>query len=140
MGLWDSISSIFDSGSSTPSSGGGWSSDLVSGLISAGSGLANTYFSQKQNQQIANQQIQQRQAEMAQEERLLQLKLAAQGGGGGGGGSGSAEKIARMNNLAQLYANYAQLTQKGGESEASTAIQTGKLMQDPIVARLGALR
>ncbi len=118
-------------------SGGGVSSSLVSGLINAGAGLAGTYFTVSANKEQNDAQI-----ALAKEKLAAELALAKKGGGGGGGGGGGnpALQIARMNNLSALYQNWGALVEKGGEAIGASAQNTGKLGQDPIVARLGVLR
>lgn len=116
--------------------GGGFfnSSNFYSSVINAGLGLAGTYFEQAGKKELAEQ---------AAADRMKELAFIAAnqkgGGGGGGGGSGSAMKIAKMNNLSQLYANYANLMAKAADTESAAAIEGGKLMQAPINIRASRL-
>lgn len=114
-----------------PSSGANQTSIWPS-LIDAGAGLAGTYFTLKGNKEANDLQMQ-----IAKDKLAAEL---AKGSGGGGGGGGNAMALAKLNNLAAMYQNYANLTQKGGTDLANTAATTGKLGTDPIIARLGVLR
>jgi len=107
---------------------------LISSAINAGAGLAGTYFTIGANKENNEAQIQ-----AAKDKLAAELALAGKGGGGGGG-SGQGLQIAKMNNLANLYQNWGQLTQRGGEAASQAAISTGKNAIDPIIARLAALR
>ncbi len=132
-----SIGSLFG-GSDTPTStttaptpkteGGGLWGDgkFLGSVLDAGLGLAGTYFSQKEQKRLAEQYAEQRRAELE-----AQAKLAAAQGGGGGPD--------RRAQLSQLYANWAAMKQRAGESEGQMAQEAGKMMQDPIIARLGRL-
>lgn len=103
-------------------------SSLLPSIIKAGTELAGTYFTLDQNKQNNEQLIAQRQAEME-----AALKAAKGGGGGGGGGQ-------RLAALTSLYNNWAALNQRSGESLAQTAQATGKMGQDPLIARASVLR
>lgn len=111
------------------------SSGFYKSLLEGGIGLAGTYFKQAGDKEMAEQAALQRMKE-------LEYMKANQkpGGGGGGGGAGAALQIAKMNNLSALYQNWAQLAQRSGENLSKTAIDTGQLMQNPIIARAGVLR
>jgi len=111
------------------------STAFYSSLLNAGLGLAGTYFQQSGQKELAEAAAKQRLAEIE-----AASKLKAGGGGGGGGGAGAALKIAKMNNMAALYQNWANLTQKGGADAMEGSIATGKLMTEPINVRLAALR
>jgi hypothetical protein len=52
-------------------------------------------------------------------------------------GAGATLGAAHMNNLQQLYSNWAALTEKGGEAQAQSALETGKMMQSPLITRAG---
>ena len=108
------------------------SSGLWSSLVTAGTSLAGIYFKQTGDKKMA---------EEAAKQRMKELEAAAKlkGGGGGGGGGGNAMKLAKLNNLAGLYESYAQLVQKGGETQSQRAIETGQLMQAPINTRAAKL-
>lgn len=107
------------------------SSQFYNSLLNAGATLAGIYFKQTGDRKLAEQAAADRMKEL---EAAAKLKAA-----GGGGGSGAALKIAKMNNLSALYQNYAQLMARGGEAKAQTAIETGRLMQQPINVRAGRL-
>jgi hypothetical protein len=128
--IGDTIGSIFDSGSTTSS--GANQTSIWPSLIDAGAGLAGTYFTLKGNKEANDLQMQ-----IAKDKLAAEL---AKGSGGSGGGGGNAMALAKLNNLAAMYQNYANLTQKGGTDLANTAATTGKLGTDPIIARLGVLR
>lgn len=140
----DFVGDLFGSGGSTvvnaadqvTQRGDGFfgSSGFYSSLLSAGTTLAGIYFKQTGDKKLAEQAAKDRMAELE-----AAAKLKAGGGGGGGGGAGAAMKLAKMNNLAALYQNYADLVQKGGEVQSERAIQTGQLMQNPINARAAKL-
>ena len=157
MSLWDSISGWFGGGSSdaignaagasdatyggysgpatTPSTGGSdFNSQFYSSLITAGTGLASVYFKQSGDKQLAEEAAKQRMAELAY------AAANQKGGGGGGGGGGNAMALAKLNNISQIYQNWAALEHKNGELQATTALKTGEAMQNPIIARAGALR
>lgn len=109
------------------------SSGFYNSLLNAGASLAGVYFKQTGDKKLA---------EMAAAQRMKELEAAAKlkaGGGGGGGGSGAAMKIAKMNNLSALYQNYAAVMQRAAENQSGTALKTGELMQNPILARAGRL-
>ncbi|OQB10436.1 MAG: hypothetical protein BWY21_00357 [Parcubacteria group bacterium ADurb.Bin216] len=106
--------------------GGGLFGDtnFYSSLISAGTQLAGIYFKQTGDKELA---------EEAAKQRMKELAFAASQakGGGGGGGGGSAKTAA----LASMYQNWAALAQQGGELQSQRAIETGRLMSEPIIAR-----
>lgn len=129
MGFLDELLGAFG-GSDDKSSGG---ASIWPSVISAGTQLAGTYFSLKQNKEINDQNI-----ALAQAKLEAEKELAAKGGGGGGSGQGLA--IARLNNLGALYQNWGQLAAKAAETESQAAQATGRLATDPIIARLGAIR
>lgn len=118
-------------GATTPSTGANQTSIWPS-LIEAGTSLAGVYFGQKGAKESNDLQMQ-----IAKDKLAAELAAAGKGGGGGGG---NAMALAKLNNLAAMYQNYANLTQKGGTDLANSAQATGKLGTDPIIARLGALR
>lgn len=135
----DWIGSAFDDDPVSSGSGGGvvvpnnkqeggglWSSDLWGSVINAGVGLAGTYFKTSQDKKLA---------EAYAKQRLAEIEAAKKAGGGGGGG-GASQKQALM---AQMYNNWAALTQKSAAEQANTVLATGKLMQDPIISRAGRL-
>lgn len=128
--LSDITDAIGITGGSSSSSGANQTSIWPS-LINAGTSLAGVYFEQKGAKEANDLQMQ-----IAKEK--LAAELAAAGKGGGGGGNAMA--LTKLNNLAQMYQNYANLTQKGGADLANSAQATGKLGTDPIIARLGVLR
>jgi len=123
---------IFGSSDKTvPSQGGAdFYSSLLPSIIQAGTQLAGTYFNLDQAKQQGDQAIAMRQAELE-----AAKEAAAKGGGGGGGGGGQ-----RLAALTSLYNNWAQLNQRSGESLAQTAQATGKMAQDPLIARASVLR
>jgi hypothetical protein len=133
MGWLDELgSSIFGSGggNTVPSQGGAdFYSSLLPSIIQAGTQLAGTYFNLDQAKREGDQAIAMRQAE------LEAAKEAAAKAGGGGGGGGQ-----RLAALTSLYNNWAQINQRSGESLAQTAQATGKMAQDPLIARASVLR
>lgn len=108
----------------------GSSASMWPSIINAGTSLAGTYFSLSQNKDINDANIKQRQAEME----------AALAKGGGGGGAGNGMAIAKMNNLANLYQNWGQLHSKAAQTQSNALINTGRMGQDPIIARASVLR
>ena len=102
--------------------------NLLGSVLNTGLGLAGTYFKQSQDKSLAEQYAAQKKAELE-----AQMKLAAMQQGGGGGGPDRAAQ------LSQLYSNWAAMKQRAGESEGQMAQEAGKMMQDPIIARLGRL-
>lgn len=114
-----------DSGSG---SGGFSNTNFYSALLNAGLGLAGNYFSQKGQKELM---------EMSAEQRMKELAFAAANKGGGGGGGGGGSNAAKMATLASLYNNYAQIMAESQDDER--AIQTGQMMQAPLIARAGRL-
>jgi hypothetical protein len=132
MSWLSDIGEFFGSGNTVPTQGGAnFYASLLPSIISAGAGLAGTYFSLDQQKQSDEMNIAQRQAE------LEAAKEAAAKAGGGGGGAGNAAKLGA---LTSLYNNWASNTERSGEALSASAQATGRLYQDPIMARLAALR
>jgi len=110
------------------------STSFYNSLLTAGLGLAGTYYKQTGDKKMAEEAAKQRMAELE-----FAAKNKAGGGGGGGGGAGTALQIAKMNNLSALYQNYANVIQRGGEAQSDAAIKTGQLMTAPLNVRAGRL-
>lgn len=128
MGLGDLLNEVIGGGTAVPNKGGAnFYASLLPSIIEAGTSLAGTYFTLDQQKQANDQAIAMRQAE------LDAAKEAAKGGGGGGGG----QKLAA---LTSLYNNWASNAERSGESLSQSAQATGKMGQDPLIARLAALR
>lgn len=137
-------------------------------LITAGSGLAGAYYTSSNNKDIADQNIAAQVAQNDEAKREFDAKfgleektLAAQEGdaaakiaaekeiaGIDAGAKIKAAKIAaaaqiksqRMSSLSSLYNTWGTLTERGGEALGNDALQTGKMGQDPIIARATVLR
>lgn len=99
--------------------------------IGAATQLAGTYFSLANNKEINDANIKQRQAEM-------EAALAAKGGGGGGGGSALA--AAKLGALSNLYQNWGQLHSRAAQTQSNALLNTGRMGQDPLIARVSVLR
>lgn len=121
-------------GGTVPNKSSDFTSNFYGAILNAGVSLVGNYFQQSGAKDLAEQ---------AAADRMKELEYTAEhqpvSGGGGGGGSGAALKIAKMNNLSALYQNYASILAKEGDTESNTALQTGKLAQDPLIARASRL-
>lgn len=115
------------------------SSSLWGPAITAAGGLAQTYFGQSQakdNNELAIQQANAQRDWLAQQEankikaQADAAKLQAE----------TAQKIAKMNNLANLYQTWGQINQRAGEAMGQSAIDTGKTASGVIAARASAIR
>ena len=106
--LWDGITGGDDSSSNSNTvvtshdentqQGDGYfsSTSFYNSLLTAGVGLAGTYFKLSGDKSLAEQAAAQRMKEL---EFAAKNKATGGGKGGGGGGAGTALKIAKMNNL-----------------------------------------
>lgn len=118
------------------------SSDIWKGILGAGTSLAGTYYGMSSQKDMAEQYAQQQALAneqamaLAREEMANKLKIAQIGAGAAGAGAAAARK----NTLANLYSNWAQLTQRGGEAGAQSAIEAGKGITAGINARASVLR
>lgn len=133
---WDWLSSITEGvgsifggsnssrGTVVPSSdpgqkGGGIFSgtDFYGPLIQAGTALAGQYFSQRENRRMAEDFAGQRQTQLAHDQRNFDAELAVKK---------AAIEQQRKATLANLYANYMNNVQRGGEASGKLATETGQ--------------
>jgi hypothetical protein len=129
--ITDSLGSVLGIGGGVvPSKDSSSTTGLWGPLLQGGLGLAGIYFQQKGAKSMA---------EEAARQRMAEIEAAKAKGGGGGGGSGLALKLAKMNNLAQLYDSMAKLQAQGGQAIMQGANQTANNAIEPILARLGKM-
>lgn len=114
------------------------STNFYNSLLTAGLGLAGTYYKQTGDKQLAEEAAKQRMAEIdANKEeaaaglaaKLKAAKIAA----------AAQVKAARIATLGGLYQNYGSVVERGGEAQGQSALDTGKNMEAPIITRAGRL-
>lgn len=149
--IGSSIGSLFDVGSTVVGSsdsnqkGDGLfgDSNLFGSLISAGTALAGIYFQQTGSKELAEEAAKQRMQELA-------YAAAHQKETGGGAGAraaieaakiqaATAKHVAKMNNLADLYSNWAGMTAKSGADLGDLAIRGGQAIAQPLITRAARL-
>jgi hypothetical protein len=117
----------------------------ASDLLKYGMPLVGTYFEQSLGKSNAESYAQQAAAQIAAEKEMLDKKLAAdlEGARISAGASVASANIAagaaKKNTLANLYANWADLTNKTGQQKAEQASRTGQNMNEGAVARAKVL-
>lgn len=148
--IWDWVTGLIGGGSSNigPVANGSdyanmlsgnsnsiWDSPLLySSIINAGTGLVGSYFQQSENKSMAEQYAIQKKAELDANLALEREKLAAakEMAGKGSGAAVAAARIAaeaqRKNTLANLYNNWAGLTERGGEALQQGTSETAQNM------------
>lgn len=126
--------------------GTGKGDSLWPSLIGAGTSLAGTYFGLDQQKNLAEQYAAQQQAQNAISEKQFEEKLAADKelAGIAAGAHIKAAAIAagaqKKNTLANMYNNWAALTEKGGEALGQSALDTGRNVISAITPRSSVLR
>lgn len=144
--LGDSISDALPDLGLFGNSPGGNQTSLWPSLITAGAGLANSYFQQSSGADLAEQYAKQQQAmleaQLAAEDRKLaaQKEVAAMYAGAQVKAAGIAAGSAKRNTLANLYNNWATLTQRAGESEGQMAQNIGAMVGRSLDARQASLK
>lgn len=127
--------------------------NFLGSLLSAGTGLAGSYFQQSGQSSLASQYAQQAADQLAAEKEMklkeLENSRAIAGIYAGASKAGAAAQVAaanvaaqaqKKNTLANMYNNWAALTEKGGEAQMQGALGTGKTVSDAISTRSGVLR
>lgn len=115
-------------------------------IITAGTGLLNSYYTQSQNSSLAEEYAKQQQAALAAQIALDEKKIAAQKEVAGmyAGAQVKAASIAagaaKRNTLANLYNNWASNTEKGGEAEGQLAQNIGGMIGRSLDARQASLK
>lgn len=119
---------------------------LWSAVISAGAGLANSYFSQKSNKNTAEQYAEQ-QAEALKAAAILKEKEIAAQKEVAELYSGATVKAAMLqaesakkNTLANLYNNWAEISQKASQAEGEAAQNIGMMVGRSLDARQSSLK
>lgn len=134
-------------GSIVPSSSSTWSSgNFLGPLITAGAGLAGQYYTTQNANSQAAQSFQNQQALIADQDKQAEMNRESQQAVAGiearaqEASAAMAATSAKRNTLANLYNNWADIAEKGGEAKLQGALGTGKAVSDAINVRSAALR
>ncbi len=127
---------------------GSWYADpqLWGAVIQAGAGLANSYFKQSSDKKTADQYAEQ-QAEalkaaalLKEKELAMQKEVAELYSGATVKAAMLQAESAKKNTLANLYNNWAEISQKAADSEGEAAQNIGMMVGRSLDARQSSLK
>lgn len=108
---------------------GNYSTNLISSIITAGTGLAGAFMDQKAKRQALEQANKQAEDAYALEQQRLALA------GKGGGGSGAAEELARRQLMLQAYEAYSNSYANAAQGARQGWGKVADSMQTPLLIR-----